>query len=134
MSRNSDAKINERRQERIDTYWENSIRIYLRQEAQKHPVKLVNCSESGLCIDVPKQVAEFFVEDRANLLFQVGKETCAFSAIIRWVAPVCQIERAASKEARRYGAKIDRGTETNAGLYRDYVRFLFMKRRFQETA
>ena len=125
--------VNKRRQERFDTYFENSIRLFLQKEAQKHPVKLVNCSEAGVCMDVPRQVSEFFVEDRANLLFQVGGETCAFSAVIRWVAPSSQFEKTAAKDARRYGAKIDRGTETNAGLFKDYVRYLLLKRRFQET-
>jgi hypothetical protein len=121
---------NQRKHERIDASWECSIRMFLKTAAEKHQVKLVNCSESGLCIDVAGHVEEMKVSDRANLLFQVGVENCAFSATIKWVAPGTGQAGGDPLPTRRYGVKIDKGTESNPDLYRSYVQFLFLKKRF----
>ncbi|MDD5307393.1 MAG: PilZ domain-containing protein [Deltaproteobacteria bacterium] len=121
---------NKRKSERIDASWECSIRMYLKTASAKHQVKLVNCSESGLCMDVTGHVEELGVLDRANLLFQAGDESCAFSATVKWVAPGNGQAGGDCAPVTRYGVKIDRGTESNPDLYRSYVQFLFLKKRF----
>jgi hypothetical protein len=104
--------------------------MYLKTITEKHHVKVVNCSESGLCIDVAGHVEEMKVSDRANLLFQAGVENCAFSATGKWVAPGAGQSEGDSSRTTRYGVKIDKGTESNPDLYRSYVQFLFLKKRF----
>jgi len=121
---------NKRKHERVDAYWESTIRMYLRNSGRKHHVRLINCSEAGLCIEVPMEITEFFEGDRINLLFQAGQETCVFTATVRWAAPYRPALAKGKVDVRRYGAKIDRRTITNSGLYLDYVRFLFLKSRF----
>ena len=118
-----------RRSDRVDADFECSIRLYLKQGSDKHQVRLVNCSEGGLCVEVPQAHDELDREDRVSFLFSVGDETCAFAATVKWVG-----EGGASLNgARRYGAKIAEGSSSNPALYEDYVRYLFLKRRYQSV-
>jgi hypothetical protein len=121
--------IEKRRGDRVDADFDCSIRLYLKNGPDKHQVRLVNCSESGLCVDVPHAHDAFGHEERLNFLFLVGDETCAFAATVKWVGAGRGLER--TNGGRRYGAKIAEGSSSNPALYTDYVRFLFLKRRFQ---
>ena len=116
-----------RRSERIDAYWEQSIRMFVRSDEDKRKVRLVNISDSGVCIEILGHHDEPALADRLVLLFQVGEETDAFSAEVRWIAPVSEEDE---EGTRRYGAAIAEGSHSNIGLYRDYVQFLFLSNRF----
>jgi PilZ domain len=122
-------KFEKRSSDRIDAYWERSIRLYLKNGQKKNKVRLVNCSTTGMCIEISEVHNELLLEDQANLLLQVGDETCAFSVTIMWIAPH-KVEETGI-EVKRYGARIESGTETNRDLYQEYVKFLFLKNRFQ---
>jgi hypothetical protein len=118
--------LEQRRSDRVDADFECSIRLYLKNGKDKHQVRLVNCSEGGLCVEVPHVHDELAREDRMNFLFSVGEETCAFSATVKWIgAP-----GGATSAARRYGAKIAEGSASNPVLYTDYVQYLFLRRRY----
>ena len=121
--------LEKRRNDRVDADFECSIRLYLKNEngSEKQQVRLVNCSEGGLCVEVPHAHDELDREDRMNFLFLVGEETCAFSATVKWVGEA----GGALDGARKYGAKIAEGSSSNPALYEDYVRYLFLKRRYQ---
>ena len=121
--------LEQRRGDRIDAGFDCSIRLYLKNGSDKHQVRLVNCSDSGLCVDVPHTHDAFGCEEQLNFLFLVGDEVCAFAATVKWVSAGRELER--TNGGRRYGAKIAEGSASNPGLYFDYVRYLFLKRRFQ---
>jgi hypothetical protein len=116
-----------RRSDRVDADFECSIRLYLKNGHEKHQVRLVNCSDGGLCVEVPQVHDELDREDRMNFLFLVGDETCAFAATVKWVGA----GGSDLNGARRYGAKIAEGSASNPALYTDYVQYLFLKRRYQ---
>jgi hypothetical protein len=121
--------LEKRRGDRFDAGFDRSIRLYLKNGSDKHQVRLVNCSDSGLCVDVPHAHDPFGREEQLNFLFLVGDEVCAFSATVKWVSAGRELER--TNGGRRYGAKIAEGSASNPALYVDYVRYLFLKRRFQ---
>jgi hypothetical protein len=118
--------LEQRRSERIDADFECSIRLYLKNGRDKHQVKLVNCSEGGLCVEVPHVHDELGREDQMNFLFLVGEETCAFAATVKWVGSSGDADG-----ARRYGARIAEGSASNPVLYADYVQYLFLRRRYR---
>jgi len=121
--------LEKRKGDRVDADFDCSIRLYLKNGPEKHQVRLVNCSESGLCVDVPHAHDAFGREAQLNFLFLVGEEVCAFAATVKWVGAGRELER--TNGGRRYGAKIAAGSASNPALYFDYVRYLFLKRRFQ---
>jgi hypothetical protein len=119
--------LEKRRSDRVDADFECSIRLFVKSGQDKRQVRLVNCSEGGLCVEVPHVHEEYGREDQMNFLFLVGEETCAFAATVKWIG-----EGGAELEgARRYGVKIAEGSSSNPALYEDYVRYLFLKRRYQ---
>jgi len=121
--------MEKRRGERVDADFDCSIRLYLKNGSEKHQVRLINCSEGGLCVDVPQTHDPFARESLVNFLFHVGDDVCAFAAIVKWVSGKGALE--GTNGGRRYGAKIAEGSSSNPELYADYVRYLFLKRRFQ---
>jgi len=124
--------LEKRRGERADAEFDCSIRLYLKNGSEKQQVRLINCSDSGLCVDVPHAHDPFGRDERLNFLFLVGDEVCAFAATVKWVSAGRELER--TNGGRRYGAKIAEGSASNPALYFDYVRYLFLKRRFQAGA
>lgn len=121
--------MDKRRGERVDADFDCSIRLYLKNGSDKQQVRLVNCSEGGLCVEVPQAHDPFDRESLVNFLFLVGDDVCAFAAIVKWVSAEGALE--GTNGGRRYGAKIAPGSSSNPALYCDYVRYLFLKRRFQ---
>ena len=121
--------LEKRRGDRIDAGFDCSIRLYLKNGSDKHQVRLINCSDSGLCVDVPQTHDPFDRDEQLNFLFLVGEEVCAFAATVKWVGAGRELER--TNGGRRYGAKIAEGSASNPALYLEYVRYLFLKRRFQ---
>jgi len=120
-----------RKQERVDNYWDQSTRLYLKEREQKHQVKMVNCSEGGLCFEVPDELVVMANEDRAQLVLQVGHESCAFFVDVKWVGHVLTSKEAGGVKKRRYGVRIDKPSASNLTLYSDYVQFLMLRRRFE---
>ncbi len=109
-------------------YWAQSIRLYLKDAGLKERIKVINVSNSGLCFEMPKNVKTMKVGETVNLLFQVGSETSAFTAKIRWVSE--NIKKSDKYDVLRYGAENDQVTFTNPGLWQDYILFLTLKERF----
>ena len=67
-------------------YWEKSIRLYLKDDNLKEKINVIDLSYSGVAFEFPTHRKIFKVEDRVNLLLQVGNETTIFSTTIKWVS------------------------------------------------